>query len=255
MLISGEPGIGKSTLVNTLTASVRAEGGTRITFRCTPYHTGSALYPVIEHIRRVVGWQPEDAPETKLDKLEKMLKGYSLPLNEVVPLFASLLSLPLPEQRYAPPLDRSPQQLKQQTQDALIAWTLEAAERQPMLEVWEDLHWADPSTLELLGLLIEQAPTASISLVFTLRPDFVPPWPTRSHMTPITLSRLERPQIEVMVTRLAGGKTLPSAVVEHVFAKTDGVPLYVEELTKAILGSDILHEEGTTTRSPGPSRR
>ena len=156
-----------------------------------------------------------------------------------------------PEGRH-PPLDPSPEQLKQQTQDALIAWTLEEAERRPMMEVWEDLHWADPSTLELLALLIEQAPTVPLLIVLTFRPEFLPGWPTRSHMTPITLTRLERPQIEMMVTHLAGGRTLPAEVVEHIVAKTDGVPLYVEELTKAILDSDILRAEADRYALTGP---
>ncbi len=169
VLISGEAGIGKSVLVDGLRAEVRAEGLPRIAFRCSPYHTNSALYPVIEHVRRLLRWQPEDAAETRLAALEAMLGSFSQPLAEVVPLFASLLSLALPEGRY-PALALSPQQQKQQTQDALIAWTLEEAERQPMLEVWEDLHWADPSTLELIGLLIEQVPTVPLLIVLTFRP-------------------------------------------------------------------------------------
>ncbi len=251
VLVVGEPGIGKSALVETLRVQVREEGLARIAFRCSPYHSGSALYPVIEHLRRLLRWQPEDSPETRLDKLEAMLAGTDLSLAEAVPLFASLLSLPLPEGRH-PPLDPSPEQLKQQTQDALIAWTLEEAERRPMMEIWEDLHWADPSTLELLALLIEQAPTVPLLIVLTFRPEFLPGWPTRSHMTPITLTRLERPQIEMMVTHLAGGRTLPAEVVEHIVAKTDGVPLYVEELTKAILDSDILRAESDRYALTGP---
>ncbi len=251
VLISGEAGIGKSVLVDGLRAEVRAEGLPRIAFRCSPYHANSALYPVIEHLKRLLRWQPEDSAGTRLATLETMLGGYSQPLVEVVPLFASLLSLSLPEARY-PPLLLSPQQQKQQTQDALIAWTLEEAERQPLLTLWEDLHWADPSTLELIGLLIEQAPTAPLLMVLTSRPEFVPPWPARSHMTPITLNRLERQHSEALVTRLAGDKPLPAEVVEHIVAKTDGVPLYVEELTKTILASDILRETDGRFELTGP---
>ena len=169
-----------------------------------------------------------------------------------MPLLASLLSLPLPEDRY-PPLTLTPQQQKQQTQDAIIAITLEAAERQPLLQLWEDLHWADPSTLELLGLLIEQAPTASLLMVLTARPEFVPPWPARSHITPITLNRLERPHAEALVARIAGTKPLPAEVVDHIVTKTDGVPLYVEELTKTILASDILRDTGARYELTGPA--
>jgi hypothetical protein len=124
-----------------------------------------------------------------------------------------------------------------------VAWLLAEVERQPVLAVYEDLHWADPSTLELLGALLEQTPTVPMLTVLTFRPVFVPPWPTRSHMTPITLNRLERPQVEALITRLAGGKALPAEVVAHIVAKTDGVPLFVEELTKMLLESDLLHED------------
>jgi class 3 adenylate cyclase/predicted ATPase len=251
VLISGEAGIGKSVLIDGLRAGVLAEGLPRVTFRCSPYHTNSALYPVIEHFKRLAGWQPEDAPAARVAKLEAMIEHYDQPLGETLPLLASLLSLPLPEERY-PPLTLTPQQQKQQTQDAIIAMTLEAAEQQPLLELWEDLHWADPSTLELLELLIEQAPTASLLMVLTARPEFVPPWPARSHITPITLNRLERQHSEALVNRLAGTRPLPAEVVEHIVAKTDGVPLYVEELTKTILASDILRDTGGRYELTGP---
>jgi predicted ATPase len=124
-----------------------------------------------------------------------------------------------------------------------MPWLLEEAERQPMLLVHEDLHWADPSTLEIIGMLVEQVPTVPMLIVLIYRPQFVPPWPNRSHMTPITLNRLERPQVEAMITQLGGGKALPAEVVQHIVARTDGVPLYVEELTKILLESDLLREE------------
>ncbi len=243
VLISGEAGLGKSSLVEGLRAHVRQEGYTRIVFRCSPYTTNSMLHPVIEHVQRVLGWQRE-APtaETKLTKLEQMLAGTGRPLAESVPLIAALLSLPLPEGRY-PALTLTPEQQREQTQDLLVAWMLEEAERQPMLIVWEDLHWADPSTLQVLGLFIEQTQTVSMLNVLVFRPEFTPPWPSGSHLTPLTLNRLERGHIEVLVKRLAGGKDLPAEVAEHIVAKTDGVPLYVEELTKMLLESDLLEEE------------
>ena len=242
VLISGEPGIGKSTLVETVSAQVKRDGYTRIAHRCSPYHTNSVLYPVVEHVKRLMRWRPDDSAEAKLDKLEESLGAYSQPLAEVVPLLAALLLFPIPEDRY-PPRGLTPQQQKQQTLDALVALTLEEAERRPIMELWEDLHWADPSTLEFLGLLIDQTPTASMFITMTFRPEFAPPWPMRSHMTPITLNRLERPQIEILVQLLAGRKTLPPDVLEHIVGKTDGVPLYVEELTKMLLESDMLREE------------
>jgi class 3 adenylate cyclase len=251
VLINGEPGIGKSALVEAISAKVREAGFVRVAMRCSPYHTNSALYPVIEHLKRFSGWQPEDKFETRLDKLEEAFRPYELPLDEIMPLFAALLSLPVPEGRYHA-LQLTPQQQKQQTLDGLVAWTLEAAEKQPFLQVWEDLHWADPTTVEYLGLLLDQAPTASLLLALTYRPDFVPPWPTRSHMTPITLNRLERAQAEAMVRGLAGDNKLPSEVLNHIVDKTDGVPLYVEELTKMLLESDLLRREGESYVLTGP---
>jgi predicted ATPase/class 3 adenylate cyclase len=251
VLLSGEAGIGKSSLVEGLRDHVRQAGFTRIAFRCSPYHTNSAFYPIIAHVQRALGWQPEDPGDTQLAKLEQGLKSTSLPLEEAVPLLASLLSLPLPEGRY-PALSLSPQQQRQQTQDMLVAWLLEEAERHPVLAVWEDLHWADPSTLETLGLLVDQAPTVTMLHVLTFRPEFEPPWPFRSHLTPITLNRLERPQVEALVRRLAGGKRLPEEVVAHIVGKTDGVPLYVEELTKMLLTSDLLREDAEQYVLTGP---
>jgi predicted ATPase/class 3 adenylate cyclase len=251
VLISGENGIGKSALAENAGAQATKEGFTRNIFRFSPYHTNSALYPVIDQIKRRLGWQADDSSYSKLAKLEQTLANYNWAVNEVVPLFAALLSLPLPAGRY-PPLNLTPQEQKQRTLDALIAWTLEEAERRPIFQLWDDLHWADPTTLELLGLLINQAATASLLMVMTFRPEFIPPWPTRSHMTPITLSRLEGPDVETMVARLAGGKTLPAEVVQHIVKKTDGVPLYVEELTKMILESGLLREEDDRYDLTGP---
>ena len=242
VLIQGEAGIGKSRLIEALGEQVSAKEYVWITFRCSPYHVNSTLYPIIEHLKRVMGWQQEDSVEEKLEKLETTLTAQSLPLEKMVPLYAELMSLALPEDRYLP-LTLSAIQQREQTLDALAGWLLEEAESSPAFVVWEDLHWADPTTLELLGLCIEQAPTVSMLNVLVYRPVFVPPWPQRSHMTPITLSRLERPEVYLLLMSHTGGKKLPENVVEHIVAKTDGVPLFVEELTKAILESDLLREE------------
>ena len=242
VFISGEAGIGKSALVESLRVQVRAEELPRIAFRCSPYYTNSTLYPVITHLERLLQFDPGDPPAARLAKLEAGLRPYDLPLAEVVPLLAGLLSVPLPAERCAP-LTLTPQQQKQQTLDTLVAWLAAEAERQPVLIAWEDLHWADPTTLELLGLVIEQAPTVPMLHVLTYRPEFSPPWPPRSHLTPLVLNRLERPQVEALITQQAGGKTLPAEVVQYIVAKTDGVPLYVEELTKMLLASPLLREE------------
>jgi predicted ATPase len=251
VLVSGEAGIGKTALVEALRAHVAQEGATRVGFRSSPYHTHSALYPVIEHLRRVVRLERHDAPATVLAKLGRALQGAHLPQEEVVPLLAALLSLPLSEDRYAA-LTLTPQQQRQHTLDTLVAWLVETAEHGPVLAVYEDVHWADPSTLELLSMLVEQAPTTSMLHVLTFRSDFAPPWVPRSHITPITLNRLERPQIEALIRHLAGGKALPAAVVQHILTRTDGVPLFVEELTKMLLESGLLREEETHYVLTGP---
>jgi class 3 adenylate cyclase/predicted ATPase len=251
VLLSGEAGIGKSALIQTLREHIGREGCARLTFRCSPYHTNSALYPVIAHLQRLLRWERDEAPEARLAKLERLLDASRQPLAEVVPLLAALLAVPLPEGSYAA-LTLTPQQQRQQTLDTLVAWLLAESERQPVLAVYEDLHWADPSTLELLGALLEQAPTVPMLTVLTFRPVFVPPWPMRSHMTPITLNRLERPQVEALITHLAGGKALPAEVVTHIVAKTDGVPLFVEELTKMLLESDLLREDTQHYMLTGP---
>lgn len=252
VFICGEPGIGKTSLIDTLRRAARSEGLPRVTFRCAPYYTNSALHPIIEHFRRLFGWQPEDDWLTRFDKLERVLSRYETHKGELVPLFAALMSVPPAENNGHEPLDLSPEQLKERTEDALVALSLEEAERQPLLEVWEDVHWADASTLDVLGQLIDQVPTVPLLIVLTYRPEFLPRWPTRSHVMPLTLNRLERPQIELLANRLAGDKALPPEVIEHVVQKTDGVPLFVEEMTKAVLGSNVLRPDGDRYALTGP---
>jgi len=250
VLLRGEAGIGKSRLVEALSERVRREGATRIAFRCSPYYQNSTLYPVIDHLQRFLQWQRDDTPEAKLDTLERVLRMYRLPLEDVVPLFAALLSVPLPE-RY-PALNLTPQQQRQKTQEALVAWLLEAAERQPVLAVWEDLHWADPSTLEVLGLVLDQAPTARMLTLLTCRPEFRPPWGPQALVTQVILNRLGHAQIETMIAHLTGRKALPAEVVQQVVVKTDGIPLFVEELVKMILESGLVWEEADRYMLTGP---
>jgi predicted ATPase/class 3 adenylate cyclase len=241
VVLSGEAGIGKSRLVRVLTEHVVDEGMPCLTLRCSPYHTNSAFYPVIEHLQRLLQWHRDETPSARLAMLEQTLQTTDLPLAEVVPLLAALLTVPVPE-RY-PPLTLSPQRQKQKTQEALVAWLLADAARQPVLAVWEDLHWADPSTLELLGLLLDRIPTARLLLVLTARAEFRPFWAPLSYVTHLTLPRLTRPQSEDMILRVTGGKPLPAEVLAQVVAKTDGIPLFVEELVKTILESGIVREE------------
>ena len=250
VLLRGEAGIGKSRLVEVLRERVLREGMTQMVLHCAPDHQNSVLYPVIDHLQRFLQWQRHEPPEAKFDTLERMLRTSRLPLDDVVPLFAALLSVPLPE-RY-PPLNLTPQRQRQKTHEALVAWLLEEAERRPVLAVWEDLHWADPSTLDVLSLLLDQVPTARMLALLTCRPEFRPPWATHAPLTQVTLTRLGHTQVEAMLPSLTDGKPFPTEMVEQVVAKTDGVPLFVEELVKMILESGLVREEDDCYVLTGP---
>jgi TOMM system kinase/cyclase fusion protein len=252
VLLSGEAGIGKSRLVQVLTDHVAAEPQAWLTpCQCSPYYQNTALYPLIELLERVaLRFEREESPPQKRGKLEGFLVQYGLPLAEAVPLFAALLSLPLPAD-YAP-LTMTPEQQKQRTLQALLTILLRIAAQQPVLLVMEDLHWVDPTTLEWLSLLVDQGPTARILALLTFRPDFSPPWTGRAHLTQVTLSRLPRHEAAEMTGRVAQGKALPPEVVAQVVAKTDGVPLFVEELTKMVLESGLLQEQENGYQLTGP---
>ena len=252
VLLSGEAGIGKSRLVQVLTDQVAAEPLAWLTpCQCSPYHQHTALYPLIDLLERVVlRFEREESPQQKVGKLEGFLVQYGLPLAEAVPLFADLLSLPLPA-AYAP-LTMSPEQQKQQTLQALLTILRRIAAQQPVLFVMEDLHWVDPSTLELLSLLVDQGPTARILALFTFRPDFSPPWTGRAHLTQLTVHRLPRRQVVEVIRQVAHSKGLPPEVIEQIVAKTDGVPLFVEELTKMVLESGLLQEREDRYALTGP---
>jgi TOMM system kinase/cyclase fusion protein len=242
VLLSGEAGIGKSRLVQVLTEQVASEPKAWLTpCQCSPYYQNTALYPMIDLLERVaLRFEREESSQQKLNKLEGFVVQYGLPLAEAVPLFAALLSLPLPA-NYVP-LTMAPEQQKQKTLHALLTILLRIAAQQPVLFVMEDLHWVDPTTLEFLSLLVDQGPAARILALFTCRPDFSPPWTGRAHLTQVTLNRLPRRQAIEMTDRVAHRKALPPEVVEQVVAKTDGVPLFVEELTKMVLESGLLQE-------------
>src|SRR5262245_30510458 len=198
VLLRGEAGIGKSRLVEVLRQHVISQSATRMVLRCSPYHQQSALFPVIEHVQRVVHCQHNAPRAARIAALEPALQLARLPLEDGVPLLAALLYLPHPAQY--PTLHLPPQRQRQKTYDALMAWFLAEAERQPVLAVWEDLHWADPSTLELLSLMLDQVPTARMLILLTCRPEFLPPWASRSQLTQVTLTRLGPAQVQAMMT-------------------------------------------------------
>jgi class 3 adenylate cyclase len=239
VLLSGDAGIGKSRLVQMLKEHVAHEPHIRWECRSLPYYQNTALYPLTELFQRTLQWQQDETPNAKLGKLEQALSQYRLPLEETVPLFAPLLTLPLPENHY-PPLNLSPQRQRQKTLETIVAILLELAEREPVLFILEDLHWTDPTTLEFLGLLVEQVPTAAIYTLLTCRPHFQPAWHHRSYLSEVTVHRLSHAQVEQIVTGMTNGKTFPTEVLQQILEKTDGVPLFVEEMTKAILESGQL---------------
>src|SRR5262249_882406 len=236
ILLSGDPGIGKSRLVQILKEHVAHEPHVCWECRSAEYSQNTALFPLVELFQRILRFAAHEPPDEKLGKLEQALSQYRLPVEESVPLFAPLLSLPLPEDRYAS-LALSPQRQRQKTLETLVAMLLRLAEQHPMLFILEDLHWTDPTTLEWLGLLLDQTPTASLLVLLTCRPHFQPAWHHRSYITEMTLNHLSHTQVAQIVAGITDGKILPPEVLQQIIAKTDGVPLFVEELTKAILES------------------
>jgi predicted ATPase len=251
VFLSGEAGIGKSRLVHALKGHLAAEAYTRIECRGSPDYQHTALYPVRDVLERMLDFRRDEAPEAKVQRLEGALAQYRLALPDTVPLFAALLALTLSAERY-PPLQLTPQRQRQQTLEAIVAILLALAERQPVLFVVEDLHWVDPSTLDLLDLLMTQGPTAAILTLVTYRPEFQSPWGSRPHFTPLALQRLPCPQVEAMIERITGGTSLPPEVRQHIVTNTDGVPLFVEELTKMVLESGWLQEQKGRYALTGP---
>jgi len=235
VLVAGEAGIGKSRLLHELREKLRDTPHSWLECHTSPYTQSSALYPLTEMVEEALDFRKVDTAEEKLQRLERGLAHVGLDSDEAVPLFASLLSLRLPE-RYAL-LEISPQLQRQKTLESLLAWVLALGEKQPVVLLVEDLHWIDPSSLEWLGLLIEQCPTAKVQLLMTHRPDFEPPWPGREHLHAISLGRLSRRQSQALVARAIVKQNLPDELVERIAARSDGVPLFVEELAKGAVES------------------
>jgi len=240
VLLSGEAGIGKSRLVLALRERIADQPHSWLEGRGSPYHQNSAFHSVIELLHQALLFGADEPPAEQALRLERALAQAGLPVPEVFPLLAALLGVPLPERFTSPAL--SPEAWRRKTLEALCAWLLSLAEQQPLVLVAEDLHWSDPSTIELLGMQLEQVRAAPILLVVTHRPGFEPPWPSRSHALQLPLHPLSRKQMETMVAHVAGSKSLPPPVLDEIVSKTDGVPLFVEELTKSVLESTLLRE-------------
>jgi TOMM system kinase/cyclase fusion protein len=232
VLLAGEAGIGKSRLIRELRRQVTQDKPTWLELHGSPYHRNSILYPVVELLRRWLDLNRESG-EQGISLLEETLRQYGLPAEEMAPVLAALLSVPL-EGRYEP-LSLSPEGQRKRTLEAVLAVLLEMAERRPVVLAVEDLHFIDPSTLELLGHVLQQGASTRIFTVMTYRPDFQPPWGQRSYLTQLSLGPLSGRQIEQMIERLAGSRTLPAPVLAQIIEKADGVPLVIEEMVKMVL--------------------
>jgi len=237
VLISAEPGIGKSRLVEAFRDTVEGELHTRLRYFCSPHHQDSALYPFIGQLERAAGFKRDDPPSVRVDKLEALLAP-NAPSDRDVPLLAELLSLPL-DNRY-PALDFTPQGRKEKTFEALLRQFAGLARRQPLLMIFEDLHWADPTSRELLDLTVEHIASMPVLLVATFRPEFQPPWMGQPHVATLFLDRLGREESGALVRGIIGtAATLSSEIVDEIVERTDGVPLFLEEVTKAVIETAI----------------
>ena len=243
VLLSGEAGIGKSRLTASLMERLVSEPHMRLRYFCSPQHTDSALYPVIGQMERAAGFVYDDSPQTKLDKLDAVLADTSTRMEDAA-LFAEMLSLPN-DGRY-PTLDLEPQQRRQRTLKAVTSQLAGLARLQPVLMIFEDAHWVDPTSLEVLGRIVDRIKTLPVLLIVTSRPEFNAPWVGQSHVTSLTLNRLGEREAAAIIARLVGNKALPANVMAEIVERTDGIPLFVEEMTKAVLEAE---SEGAARRT------
>ena len=251
VLVCGEPGIGKSRLAQTMVERLAGEPHIRLRFFCSPHHQDSALYPVIVHFERAAGFRRDDTAEQRLDKLEALLAQATNDLGTVAPLIADLLSVPIGE-RY-PALNFTPQKRKEKTLAALTSQIDGLSVREPVLMVYEDVHWSDPTTRESLDLLVDRLSGRRVLAIITFRPEFTPPWIGRPHVTMLTLNRLAPRQRAEMIGHVTGGKALPREISNQIVDRTDGVPLFIEELTKSVVESGLVTDTGDSYVGTGPA--
>jgi class 3 adenylate cyclase len=232
VLLSGEPGIGKSRLTAALFERLYTEPHTRLRYFCSPQHTDSALYPIITQMERAAGFAHDDTAQAKLEKLDALLSQSYTPHHDRA-LFAELLSWR--SDGLYPELNLTPQQRRERTFEALSTQIVSLAEQRPVLMIFEDIHWIDPTSLEALGRGIDRIKSVGVLLIVTHRPEFEPPWLGRAYVTSVSLNRLGKREINTMIDRVAGRQALPESLRQDIVDRTDGVPLFVEEITKAVL--------------------
>ncbi|WP_271553242.1 adenylate/guanylate cyclase domain-containing protein [Bradyrhizobium sp. CCBAU 45394] len=247
VLLVGEAGIGKSRLTRALLEGLAAEPHLRLRYFCSPHHRNSALFPVISQIEHAAGFLRDNTAEQKLAKLDLLLARAAAE-PEAVDLITDLLSLPA---RHPAP-EPSPQQRKEKTLAALLAQVDGLAQEQPVLILFEDLHWIDPTSLELLTAIVDRVQRLPVLLLATARPEFMPPWPSHAHVTALSLTRLSRRECVALVEQITGGKVLPDEILEQILARTDGVALFIEELTKTVIEGDMLIDMGDRYTMAGP---
>jgi class 3 adenylate cyclase/tetratricopeptide (TPR) repeat protein len=252
VLLSGEPGIGKSRILTALRERLEAQGVQALRFQCSPYYMNSAFWPIIDNFERTLSFDRDAPTDVKLDKLEALIVAHYHRPPADVRFVAAILSIPC-EQRYGV-LPMTPQKHKDETLRSLVDLTEAAARRQPNVMLIEDAHWADPTTLEVLDLLIDRVKAVPLLVVLTHRPEFQSRWSGQGHVGALNLSKLTRAQSTAMISALAGGKALPWTLLEQILTRTDGVPLFVEELTKSILESGELTEVGDHYNYGGSAR-
>ena len=250
VLLSGEAGIGKSRLTAALVDRLATEPHARLRYFCSPRHTDSAFYPIIGQMERAAGFAHGDSVQTKLDKLDAVLAQSFTPPQDRA-LFAELLSLPN-DGRY-PTLEMSPQQRRQRTLEALTTQTVALAEQTPLLMIFEDIHWIDPTSLEALGRGIDRIKAVGVLLIITYRPEFEPPWIGRPYVTNLTIRRLGERDIAAMIDHVTGNKPLPPNIRQDIIERTDGIPLFVEEMTKAVLEAEGEGAVAQTVSKVAPS--
>ncbi|HTZ66401.1 MAG TPA: adenylate/guanylate cyclase domain-containing protein, partial [Roseiarcus sp.] len=250
VMIAGEAGIGKSRLMHALREKLIGEPHFALSFFCSAYHTNSALHPVVAQLERAAGFASDDEAGDRLAKLEALLAQGAERLDEAAPLVGALLGV-LTDERYRA-LNLTPQRQKQRTFEVLIEQLAGLARERPVLQLYEDLHWADPSTLELLDMLVERVRVLPVLVVITHRPQFSLQWSGRAHVTTLPLHRLGRRQGAAMALRVTGGKALPPEILNQILERTDGVPLFLEELTRTLLESGLMTDAGDRYELTGP---